>query len=52
MVSFFSITAILDTSFLSKLNIYSQFCQLSQSAITCSKVTIETLKKGMKYVES
>ena len=26
--------------------------ELSQSAITCSKLTIETVEKGVKYVQS
>ena len=27
-------------------------CTLSQSAFTCSKLTIETLEEGVKYVQS
>ena len=27
-------------------------CQLTQPAITCSKLTIETLEQGVKYVQS
>ena len=30
----------------------SKYAYLSQPAITCSKLTIETLEQGVKYVQS
>ena len=30
----------------------SHFCQTTQPAFTCSKLTIETLEQGVKYVQS
>ena len=31
---------------------YCQWSQITQPAITCSKLTIETLEQGVKYVQS
>ena len=32
--------------------LYSAYFKLTQPAITCSKLTIETLEQGVKYVQS
>ena len=34
------------------VEIYVQYEDSTQPAITCSKLTIETLEQGMKYVQS
>ena len=34
------------------IKVYNLSNQLSQPAITCSKLTIETLEQGVKYVQS
>ena len=32
------------------MSVYNKFEEISQPAITCSKLTIETLEHGVKYV--
>ena len=34
------------------INVKRRLCQLTQPAITCSELTIETLEQGVKYVQS
>ena len=36
----------------SKMLKFHQFLNISQPAIACSKLTIETLEQGVKYVQS
>ena len=42
------VTLFLDKGLIS----YTTKQQLTQSAFTCSKLTIETLEQGVKYVQS
>ena len=43
---------LLPFSFLQFLKISNLFLYLSQSAISCSNLTVETLKQSVKYVQS